>query len=70
MRKNVIRYIEKYNNKPPRIGQKVRSYYRNVTHLAKDKWGSDVKEAWQIVGHSFKEDSIEDIKNVTTIRNL
>ena len=45
MRKNVIRYIEKYNNKPPRIGQKVRSYYRNVTHLAKDKWGSDVKEA-------------------------
>jgi hypothetical protein len=68
-RKYVIKYIEIYNNKGPRIGEIVKYYFRNVTHLAKDlsnqfSTSLRIKEAWQYLGMSFQEYTKQEIRNM------
>ena len=60
-RKQVLYVSSEVQNRPPRLGEVEKTYYRNVTHLAKDRFGPDVFQAYQVVGYSFKEDSDKEI---------
>lgn len=62
MRKNVLKIHIRHNRAGPRIGQDIREYYRNVTHLAKDFISKDIQEAWQIVNIFFEEDTEDYIR--------
>lgn len=60
-RKNVLYIRNVYKNKPPRIGETIKHIYRNVTHLARDRHGGLVKEAYQLVTVWWPEDSISSL---------
>lgn len=60
----MIRKITSRFNSGPRIGEDFIDYYYNVTHKARNIFGDIVKEAWQHIGISFKEDTPSDINRM------
>jgi len=63
MRKQVLGKVTKIENLGPRMGQPTIDVYRCVTHLAKDKYGPDIKEAWEYLYTFFGNESDQVIKN-------
>jgi len=66
--KNIIYVKSKIQNKPPRLGQDIKTYHRNVSDLARasykyNSWQHPVKSAYQLVCYSYQEDSYKDIHN-------
>ena len=61
--KEVLYVNSEFQNRPPRIGQTIKIYHRNVTKMARIKYGTSVKQAYQFICYSYKEDSYKDIHN-------
>lgn len=67
-RKNVIKTRTIKMNNGPRIGESIIQYYRVVTHLAKDNINKNIKEAFQYLFTSYKEDSLHYIQQELNLR--
>ena len=68
----VIMKITTRFNYGHRIGEDLIDYYYKVTHKARNIFGDVIKEAWQHIGISLKEDTTSDINHMLewNIKNI